>query len=55
MAKFWIDFSASVVVNAETAEEAREKFFKEKSYKKEKCYYTAVDSIEKIEESPENT
>lgn len=55
MAEFWIDFSATVIVKAETKEEAREKFFKEKVYKKEPYYYPEIDTIEEIAEPPEKT
>lgn len=53
MAEFWIDFSATIIMEAENAEEAREKFFKEKAYRKEPYYYPEIDCIEEIAEPPE--
>lgn len=53
MAHFWVDFSASVIVEAKTEEEAKEKFFKEKFFTTKKYHYVEVSDIEEIDESPE--
>lgn len=55
MALFWIDFSASVIVEAETKEKAMERFFfEEKLFAIKKCDYVEVDSVDEIDEPPEN-
>lgn len=54
MAKFWVDFSASVIVEAKTWEEAKERFFEEELFATKKYHYVEVNDVEEIEESPEN-
>lgn len=54
MALFWIDFSASIIVEAETKEKAMERFFEEKLFATKKCDYVEVDSVDEIYEPPEN-
>lgn len=55
MAQFWVDFSASVIVEAKTWEEAKEKFFEEKLFATKKCHYVEVNDVEEIEEPSEET
>jgi len=49
MAKFWIDYSTSVLIEAETAEEA-EQLFWNGSYDVLGCSEIQIDGIEKEED-----
>ena len=55
MAKFWIDFSATIIAEAETKEEAMKKFFEEKLFVAKVYEHVGIDSVEEISEPPEKT
>jgi hypothetical protein len=49
MARFWVDYSTSVLIEAETAEEA-EKLFWDGSYDELGCAEIQIDGIEEDED-----
>ena len=51
MAIFWVDFSCSVRVKAETKEEA-EKMVYEKNWNSNDTQYLQIDTVEKIKGNP---
>lgn len=50
MARFWIDYSTAVLIEAETAEEA-EKLFWDGNYEALGCGEIGIDGIEEEEEN----
>lgn len=46
--KFWVDYSASIMIEADSEEEAKETFYQ--VYCDETRDYAEVNSVEKVEE-----